>query len=398
MSNFLKSNGNEEVFDSKKVFKSITKAMKAGSGVFYPKIAQVIAEECDEKFGKKDSVSYKDVDKFVLKKLNDYGQTLTAGAYERYKTSKHFQDQIGIIDNDIIGIIKGTNNSAIQENANKDAELCSTQRDLIAGAESRSYCERKIIPTHLLHAHKEGLIHIHDTDYMIHPIFNCQLINLKDMLDNGTVINGKMIETPKSFQTACTIATQISLSVANGQYGGQTFSVSHLAPYVRKSYEKYLNEIKTSFSELGIEATEEQMKAEATRRTRKEVKDGVQTIQYQENTFSSSNGQTPFVSICLYIDEDMEYKYETAMIIEEILKQRYLGMKNEQGVYVTPSFPKLLYFLDEDNIHKDSEFRYLTDLAVKCAAKRMNPDFISVKKMKENCEGNAFPCINKTCA
>lgn len=179
---------------------------------------------------------------------------------------------------------------------------------------------------------------------------------------------------------------------------GQTFSVSHLAPYVRKSYEKYLNEIKTSFSELGIQATEEQMKAEATRRTRKEVKDGVQTIQYQENTFSSSNGQTPFVSICLYIDEDMEYKYETAMIIEEILKQRYLGMKNEQGVYVTPSFPKLLYFLDEDNIHKDSEFRYLTDLAVKCAAKRMNPDFISVKKMKENCEGNAFPCINKTCA
>lgn len=398
MAKFLKSNGTEETFDAKKVFRSITKAMKAGSGVFYPKLAQIITEECEEKFGKKEAVSFKEIDKFVLKKLNDYGQTLTAGAYERYKTAKHFQNQEGIIDRDIIGIVRGTNDAAIQENANKDAELCSTQRDLIAGAESRSYCERKIIPTHLLHAHKEGLIHIHDTDYMIHPIFNCQLINLKDMLDNGTVINGKLIETPKSFQTACTIATQISLSVANGQYGGQTFSVAHIAPYVRKSYEKYVKDITESFKELGIEATQEQIEAEAMRRTRKEVKDGVQTIQYQENTFSSSNGQTPFVSICLYVDEEPEYKKETAMIIEEVLKQRLLGMKNENGVYVTPSFPKLLYFLDEDNVPKDSEYRYLTDLAVKCAAKRMNPDFISAKVMRENCEGQVFPCIKKSCA
>lgn len=179
---------------------------------------------------------------------------------------------------------------------------------------------------------------------------------------------------------------------------GQTFTVSHLAPYVRVSYEKYVKDITESFKELGIEATQEQIEAEAMRRTRKEVKDGVQTIQYQENTFSSSNGQTPFVSICLYVDEEPEYKKETAMIIEEVLKQRLLGMKNENGVYVTPSFPKLLYFLDEDNVPKDSEYRYLTDLAVKCAAKRMNPDFISAKVMRENCEGQVFPCIKKSCA
>lgn len=174
---------------------------------------------------------------------------------------------------------------------------------------------------------------------------------------------------------------------------GQTFTVSHLAPYVRVSYEKYVKDITESFKELGIEATQEQIEAEAMRRTRKEVKDGVQTIQYQENTFSSSNGQTPFVSICLYVDEEPEYKKETAMIIEEVLKQRLLGMKNENGVYVTPSFPKLLYFLDEDNVPKDSEYRYLTDLAVKCAAKRMNPDFISAKMMRENCEGQVYPCM-----
>ena len=688
--------------------------MKTGSGVYYPRIANIIAEEAEERFGKKDVVYSKDVDKFVLKKLFDYGQDLTANAYERYKTTKHFQKQDGIIDKDIIGIIDGSNEKAISENANKDARMSSTQRDLIAGAESRSYAARKLLPTHILNAHNEGIIHIHDMDYMIQPMFNCfdsetkfitdkgvfkfsdfkdgdevivpthkgnwkkakvccygrnklyqytistinrekhgidiiatenhrwfdengneqiglyvgdklltknylyedintvlenaqiellkswcigfaigdgytqynktknsitpytkirlcgdknkyinifnrcgfnscqikdqnkdntvwicgfdknkflekklyanlsrneikflmygllcadgdrnkngfssisssnpyickmiekymdltgyfvtskfeknnitnygkrtnpltifvlqtylpsvysrkdgkvvikphtlkvikkeyvkedltwcleveddksfvlaggiitgncQLINLKDMFENGTVINGKMIETPKSFKTACTVATQISLQVANGQYGGQTFSVSHLAPFVRVSYNKYIEHLKNNFAEIGINATDEQIKQQAMKLLKQEIKDGVQTIQFQENTFSSNNGQTPFVSIFMYLNEEPEYVKETAMIIEEMLNLRYLGMKNEYGVYVTPSFPKLLYVLDENNVPKDSEYRYLTDLAVKCSAKRMNPDYISAKIMRQQFDNEVFPCM-----
>lgn len=394
MTKYISSDGREGTFDSSKIRKSVSKAMKTGSGVYYPRIANIIAEEAEERFGKKDVVYSKDVDKFVLKKLFDYGQDLTANAYERYKTTKHFQKQDGIIDKDIIGIIDGSNEKAISENANKDARMISTQRDLIAGAESRSYAARKLLPTHILNAHNEGIIHVHDMDYMIHRgMHNCQLINLKDMFENGTVINGKMIETPKSFKTACTVATQISLQVANGQYGGQTFSVSHLAPYVRVSYNKYIKHLRDSFKEIGIEATDQQIEKEALRLTRQEVKDGVQTIQFQENTFSSNNGQTPFVSIFMYLNEEPEYVKETAMIIEEMLNLRYLGMKNEYGVYVTPSFPKLLYVLDENNVPKDSEYRYLTDLAVKCSAKRMNPDYISAKVMREQFDGEVFPCM-----
>jgi ribonucleoside-triphosphate reductase len=393
MTKYISSDGREGTFDSSKIRKSVSKAMKTGSGVYYPRIANIIAEEAEERFGKKDVVYSKDVDKFVLKKLFDYGQDLTANAYERYKTTKHFQKQDGIIDKDIIGIIDGSNEKAISENANKDARMSSTQRDLIAGAESISYAARKLLPTHILNAHNEGIIHIHDMDYMIQPMFNCQLINLKDMFENGTVINGKMIETPKSFKTACTVATQISLQVANGQYGGQTFSVSHLAPFVRVSYNKYIEHLKNNFAEIGINATDEQIKQQAMKLLKQEIKDGVQTIQFQENTFSSNNGQTPFVSIFMYLNEEPEYVKETAMIIEEMLNLRYLGMKNEYGVYVTPSFPKLLYVLDENNVPKDSEYRYLTDLAVKCSAKRMNPDYISAKIMRQQFDNEVFPCM-----
>lgn len=231
-------------------------------------------------------------------------------------------------------------------------------------------------------------------DYGIHPIHNCQLIDLQDIMKYGTCINKKWIDTPKSFQTACTLATQVSLQVANGQYGGQTFSVSHLAPYVRASYEKYKERIKEETPELN----DEQVEKIANRLLREEVKSGVQTIQFQENTFSSSNGQTPFVSIFMYLDENPEYKKETAMITEEMLKLRLLGMKNADGVYVTPAFPKLLFVLDEDNVPEDSEYHYLFKLAAKCSSVRANPDYISAKIMKEQFEGNVFPCINKTCA
>lgn len=387
MAQFINKNNGQSPFDSKKIFKSISKAMKSGSGVYNQKLAQLIADEAEEKFSKKETVTHSEVDKFVLKKIFEYGQDLTGHAYERYKTAKKYQTIENTIDNDVYGIIDGSNSSVARENANKDARKASTQRDLIAGIVSRSYTERKILPTHLLTAHNEGLIHIHDTDYMINHIHNCQLINLLDMLENGTVINGTLIRKPKSFLTACTVATQISLAVASGQYGGQTFSTSHLAQFVRISYEKYLNR----FLENGVDKETAEKLAEKF--TRSEVKSGVQTIQYQELTFSSTNGQTPFVSIFMQIDEIPEYEKENALIIEEMLKLRLEGLENEYGVKVTPAFPKLLYVLDENNVPEDSEYRWLTDLAVKCSAKRMNPDYISAKKMREIYDGNVFPTM-----
>lgn len=391
---FTKKNKQEEIFDSSKIYKSIINAMKSGSGLLRPKIAQVIKEEAEEKFEKKEMVHSKDIDKFIISKLNEYGQELTAYAYERYKTTKAYQESVSIIDDAIYGVIDGTNTATLDENSNKDGQLISTQRDLIAGIESRSYTERHIMSTHLLNAHNEGLIHIHDTDYMIHKgCFNCCLINLKDMLQNGTVINGKKIRRPKSFQTACTVATQISLQVANGQYGGQTFSVSHLAPFVRVSFDKWKKRVEEEFKITGVELSNDKIEKIAWERTRDEVKSGVQTIQFQENTFSSSNGQTPFVSIFMWINEEPEYIKETTMIIEEMINLRYEGMENEYGVKVTPAFPKLLYVLDENNVPKDSEYRWLTDLAVKCAARRMNPDFISAKIMRQQFDGQVFPCM-----
>lgn len=391
---FINSKGSEEVFDSQKIMKSITRAMKSGSGVYNRKLASLITDEAKERFEGKETVTHTEVDKFVLKKLIDYGQDLTANAFERYKTVKRFQKIETILDADISGIVHGSNVGVLDENSNKDGQLISTQRDLIAGAYSRSYVERKDFPTHILHAHNEGIIHIHDTDYMIHKgNFNCCLINLKDMLKNGTVINGKMIRTPKSFQTACTVASQISLQVANGQHGGQTFSVAHLAPYVRVSYNKIVNKIKKGFAKYGITATDEQIENLAQDQLRQEVRDGVQTIQFQENTFSSSNGQTPFVSIFMYLNEEPEYIKETALIIEEYLRLRYDGMENEYGVKTTPAFPKLLYVLDDNNVPADSEYRWLTDLAVKCSARRMNPDYISAKIMREQFDGQVFPCM-----
>ena len=387
MSKFIKKNGSEETFDPKKIHKGIVRAMKCGSGVYHKKLAEMITEEAEAKFSKKETVNSNEVDKFVLGQLMEYGQSLTAHAYERFKTLKESQKVEEVIDKDIMGIVDNCNSAITGENANKDARKASTQRDLIAGVVSRSYTERKIMPTHILAAHNEGLIHVHDTDYMINPIHNCQLINLLDMLENGTVINGTLIRQPKSFLTACTVATQISLAVASGQYGGQTFSTSHLSPYVRVSYEKYLKR----FLEEGVDKdTAEKL---AQRFTRDEVKAGVQTIQYQELTFSSTNGQTPFVSIYMQIDEIPEYEKENVMIIEEMLKLRYDGLENEYGVKVTPAFPKLLYVLDENNIHDDSEYRWLTDLAIKCSALRMNPDYLSAKKMREMYEGNVFPTM-----
>ena len=386
----IKSHGNTQPFDSRKIYKAITQAMKCGSGILNKRLANLIVEETVDKFSKKKEISTEEIDKFILNKLNEYGQNLTANSYERYKTIKAYQKQKDIIDEEISGIVNQTNKAVLDENSNKDGRLISTQRDLIAGTHSRSYCERVLFPTHILHAHQEGLIHIHDTDYLIHDgCFNCMLINVKDMLDKGTVINGHMIESPKSLMTAATIASQISLQISNGQHGGQTITLSHLAPYVRVSREKiYKNEKKHHPN-----ASEEEILKAVEDNLHQEIASAMQTLQYQENTFSSANGQTPFVSLFLYISEDKEYEEETAMLIEEVLKQRLLGMKNEDGVYVTPAFPKLLFVLDENNVPEDSKYHYLFKLAVKCSAKRMNPDYISAKIMRQQFENEVFPCM-----
>lgn len=264
---------------------------------------------------------------------------------------------------------------------------------MIAGELSRNYSRRNLLPTNITQAHDEGVIHFHDADYFVQHIHNCMLVNLEDMLQNGTVINTKMIEKPKSFQTACTVATQIVQQVANSQYGGQTITLSHLAPFVRISKEKWVKRIIEDFEETGISYDMEYVNYIADKRLKEEVKAGIQTIQFQVNTFNTSNGQSPFLTIFMYISENPEYEKETAMLIEEVLNQRYEGMKNEVGVPVTPSFPKLIYVLDENNVPQDSEYRYLTDLACKCVAKRMMPDFISAKIMKQNYDGEVFPCM-----
>ena len=277
-----------------------------------------------------------------------------------------------------------SNKDLLEENSNKNAVIASTQRDLIAGEVSKDIARRKLIPQDLLQAHDEGAIHLHDMDYIIQPMFNCCLVNMKDMLDKGTVVNGKLIESPKSFQVACNVMTQIIAQIASNQYGGQSIDIRCLSKYLRKSYEKNLN---LCIETLGDIDMAEKM---ADKMTQKDLESGIQTIQYQINTLMTSNGQAPFVTLFMFIEDHDEYKEETAKIIEEILKQRIQGIKNEAGVYVTPAFPKLIYVLDENNIHKDSEFYHLTSLAIRCTAKRMYPDYISAKKMRENYEGNVF--------
>ena len=385
----VKRNNRVVQFDRVKIYEAIMKAMKYGSGIIDKGIAEDIAEEIEEEAGKQIEISAIEV--LVYSKLINYGHEITARAYESYRSVREYQRKKLVIDDRITGIVNGSNLDVIKENSNKNAFMASTQRDLIAGEYSKDYCERRLLPANIVQAEKNGVIHFHDKDYFIQPIFNCCLVDLKNMLSFGTVINGKLIESPKSFHTACTVATQIVQQIANGQYGGQTITLSHLAPFVRVSYEKHKKNIKAEGALIGVKYSGEQIDILAEKRLKKEIKDGIQTIQYQINTFSTSNGQAPFLSIFMYISEDEEYEKETAMLIEEFLNLRYLGMKNEVGVLITPAFPKLIYVLDENNIEGDSEYRYLTDLAIKTVAKRMMPDFISAKKMKEIHNGQVYP-------
>lgn len=390
----IKRDGTTVPFNKTKIKQAVVAAMKNGSGIYLPDIARLIANDAERYFRNQDSTpTIKKVEEYVHRRLIHYGQDLTAKSYEEYRAIQAFKKTHNDTDDAILGLVEGTNQEAMNENSNKNAKSASTQRDLVAGEVSKSIMRRKVLPTRFVQAHDDGLLHYHDMDYGIQKIFNCCLVNMQDVLDNGTVINGKGVDSPKSFQTACTVATQVMAQVASGQYGGQTTSLAHLAPYVRKSYEKYLIEVENEGNAIGVGYTQKQIETIAWSRTRKEVKDGVQTIQYQINTLATSNGQSPFVSLFMHIEEAGEYEQEMALIVEEVLKQRLKGIKNEQGVYITPAFPKLLYVLDESNAKADSKYYHLTKLAGECFIKRLVPDFISAKVMKKNTGGYVYPCM-----
>ena len=328
-----------------------------------------------------------DIQDIIEEKLMELGKYELAKKYIVYRYTRALVRKSNTTDESILGLIRNTNKEVMDENSNKNAVMASTQRDLIAGEVSKDLTWRMLLPEKISKAEQEGVLHFHDADYFIQPIFNCCLINIGDMLDNGTVMNGKMIESPKSFQVACTVTTQIIASVASNQYGGQSVDLRHLGKYLRKSKEKFNKELKEQF---GKELDEKIIEKIAEKRLKAELSAGVQTIQYQINTLMTTNGQSPFVTLFLHLEEGDEYIEENAMIIEEVLKQRYQGIKNSAGVYITPAFPKLVYVLDEFNSLKGGKYDYLTKLAVKCSSKRMYPDYISAKKMRENYEGNVF--------
>ncbi|MGY3776143.1 anaerobic ribonucleoside-triphosphate reductase [Helcococcus sueciensis] len=390
----IKRNGTIAQFDKEKIIIAIEKAMNSFTGIYEEGLALKIANEIEEIASKMDrAITIHSIEDEVYYRLIKYGNLATAKSYESYRSVQEFKRKMNTIDNDVLGILDKSNSEVINENSNKDAKIVSTQRDLIAGEVSKDIARRKLIPADILLAHDTGAIHFHDMDYIMQPMFNCCLINLEDMLTNGTVVNGKKIDSPKSFQVACTVTTQIIAQVASGQYGGQSINGIDriLAPFVRKSYNKYFETSLIEQKEVyGIEPDIEKAKKIAWMRTKKEVKDGIQTIQYQINTLMTTNGQAPFVTLFMHFLPGFEFEKEAALIQQEILEQRYQGIKNEADVFVTPAFPKLIYVLDEHNVHPDSKYYYLTKLAAKCTAKRMYPDYVSAKKMKELYEGNVF--------
>lgn len=328
-----------------------------------------------------------DIQDMIEKKLMEYGHYQLAKIYIIYRYSRALVRKANTTDESILTLIKNSNQDVMEENSNKNAVAAATQRDLIAGEVSKDLTKRILLPEKISKAHEEGALHFHDADYFLQPIFNCCLIDIGNMLDNGTVMNGKMIESPKSFQVACTVMTQIIAAVASSQYGGQSVDVRHLGKYLRKSYVKYKKHISEA---VDGELSEEMLEKLTRERVVDELRSGVQTIQYQINTLMTTNGQSPFVTLFLCLDPEDEYLKENAMIIEEILRQRLEGIKNEQGVYITPAFPKLVYVLDEHNCLQGGRYDYITRLAVKCSAKRLYPDYISAKKMRENYENNVF--------
>jgi anaerobic ribonucleoside-triphosphate reductase len=392
----IKRDCTEVDFDKSKISNAILKAMKNGSGIVKPKIAEDIANEIEEKYKDKEEVSIYDIELMVYDKLITKKQKLTAKAYEGYRSIREFQrENENTIDTEITELLNGDSDYWNNENSNKNPRLNTTQRDYLAGIVSKDASNRYILPPEIVQAHNNGVIHVHDEDYLIQYMTNCCLINLEDMLQNGTVISETLIEKPHSFSTACTVATQIIAQVASSQYGGQSVSLAHLAPFVDISRQKIRKEVITEHKEIGYEIGNEAIEHIVKKRLAKEIEKGIQTIQYQITTLMTTNGQAPFITLFMYLNEahNQQEKDDLALLIEEELKQSLLGVKNEEGVYITPAFPKVIYVLQEDNIHEGDKYWYLTELAAKCSIKRLTPDYISEKIMKEMKDGNCYPVM-----
>ena len=386
----IKRDGQEVNYNRSKIIVAIGKANEE-----VPEEERISDQEIEEIVSyvgtrKRKRILVEDIQDIIEQKLMALGKFDLAKRYIVYRYTRELVRRANTTDDSILSLIKNSNKEVMEENSNKNATAASTQRDLIAGEVSKDLTKRLLLPEKIAKAHEEGILHFHDADYFVQPIFNCCLINIQDMLDNGTVMNGKLIESPKSFQVACTVMTQIISAVASSQYGGQSVDLKHLGKYLRKSHDKYEKAYRAHFGDEFDDDTIEKLVQD---RLKDELKSGVQTIQYQINTLMTTNGQSPFVTLFLNLDENNEYIEENAMIVEEILRQRLEGIKNEKGVYVTPAFPKLIYVLDENNCLKGGKYDYITKLAVKCSAKRMYPDYISAKKMRENYEGNVFSCM-----
>ena len=399
----IKRNGSEAVFDITKIIRAISKANETvDEGIRMTptqirRIAERVVLACEE-LGRSPGVE--EVQDMVEQQIMAHGAFEVARSYITYRYTRNLVRQSNTTDDKILSLIECNNEEAKQENSNKNPIINSTQRDYMAGEISRDITNRILLPQEIVKAHNDGIIHFHDTDYYAQHMHNCDLVNLEDMLQNGTVITGTLIERPHSFATACNIATQIVAQVASNQYGGQSISLTHLAPFVQVSREKIRTAVIAEMEAIGATPTEEQISTIVEERLREEIRRGVQTIQYQVVTLLTTNGQAPFVTVFMYLNEakDAAEKRDLAMIIEEVLKQRHQGVKNEKGVWVTPAFPKLIYVLEEDNITEDSPYWYLTKLAAKCTAKRMVPDYISEKKMLElkvdkNGEGHCYTCM-----
>ena len=399
----IKRNGAEVGFDITKIIIAITKANESVEEVdrMTPVQIQRIAESVELQCQKMNRApTVEEIQDMVEHYIMAHGAFEVAKHYITYRYTRSLVRKSNTTDDKILSLIECNNEEAKQENSNKNPVVNSTQRDYMAGEVSRDITNRILLPKDIVDAHNEGIIHFHDTDYYAQHMHNCDLVNLEDMLQNGTVITGTLIEKPHSFATACNIATQIVAQVASNQYGGQSISLTHLAPFVQVSREKIRAGVRDEFDTVGVSVTEDQINAIAEKRLREEIRRGVQTIQYQVVTLLTTNGQAPFVTVFMYLGEakNQQEKDDLALIIEETLLQRYQGVKNEKGVWVTPAFPKLIYVLEEDNIREDSKYWYLTKLAAKCTAKRMVPDYISEKKMLElkvdkNGEGHCYPCM-----
>ena len=394
----IKRNGSEAAFDITKIIVAVSKANKEideRQRLTNEQIRTIAANVEGACVAMGRAASVEEVQDLVEKQIMGQGAFDVAKEYICYRYTRSLARRANTTDNQILSLIECNNEEAKQENANKNPTVNSVQRDYMAGEVSKDITRRILLPREIVEAHEQGIIHFHDMDYFAQHMHNCDLVNLEDMLQNGTVITGTLIEKPHSFTTACNIATQIVAQVASNQYGGQSISLAHLAPFVQISREKIRREVEVEIGELGVSPDEAQISKMVERRLREEIKRGVQTIQYQVVTLMTTNGQAPFITVFMYLNEakNEREKRDLAMIIEEVLLQRYEGVKNEKGVWVTPAFPKLIYVLQEDNITPGSEYYYLTELAAKCTAKRMVPDYISEKKMKELKEGNCFPVM-----